>query len=99
MALTTTISGRYLRNFAVLSKNALSYSSPSMTKGPPPAPRRPLVPKSRETPPMRKPGSAPVSASAQAVMNDVVVLPCVPATTIGRAFQRNSSRTISGSEQ
>ena len=33
--LTTAMSGRYFRNFAVLSKNALSYSSPSMTKSRP----------------------------------------------------------------
>ena len=33
------MSGRYFRNFAVLSKNALSYSSPSMTNSRP-CPRR-----------------------------------------------------------
>ena len=36
---TTAMSGRYFRNFAVLSKKALSYSSPSMTKSRP-CPRR-----------------------------------------------------------
>ena len=33
--LMTAMSGRYFRNFAVLSKYALSYSSPSMTKSRP----------------------------------------------------------------
>jgi hypothetical protein len=39
MLLTTAMSGRYFRNFAVLSKNALSYSSPSMTNSRPPPTR------------------------------------------------------------
>ena len=39
MLLMTAMSGRYFRNFAVLSKNALSYSSPSMTKSRPPPTR------------------------------------------------------------
>ncbi len=39
MLLMTAMSGRYFKNLAVLSKNALSYSSPSMTNG---APRRPM---------------------------------------------------------
>ena len=97
MPLTTTICGRYFRNLAVLSKNALSYSSPSMTNGPPPT--RPLACRSRATPPTRYPASTPASFNAQAVMNEVVVLPCVPATTIGRRPRRNVSRTSSGSEQ
>ena len=97
MPLTTTMSGRYFRNLAVLSKNALSYSSPSITNGPPPT--RPLAGRSFDTPPTRNPASTPASFSAQAVMNDVVVLPCVPAMTIGRRPRRNLSRTSSGSEQ
>ena len=44
-------------------------------------------------------GPGPPCASSHPASAVVVVLPCVPATTIDRAPHRNCSRTASGSEQ
>ena len=92
------MSGRYFRNFAVLSKKALSYSSPSITNSRP-CPNRQLEPKLPVTPPMRKLGSRPPSVSSHAASDAVVVLPWVPATTMDRRSQSHVSRTVSGSER
>jgi hypothetical protein len=50
-------------------------------------------------PPTSTLGSRPADVSSQPTMEVVVVLPCVPATTMDRAAHRNWSRTSSGSEQ
>jgi hypothetical protein len=81
------MSGRYFRNFAVLSKNALSYSSPSMTNSRPP-PMRKLPSKFSAMPPMNTLGSAPPWVNSHPVNDVVVVLPWVPAITTERAAQR-----------
>jgi hypothetical protein len=50
-------------------------------------------------PPTSTLGSRPAAVSSQPTSDVVVVLPCVPATTIERDAHRNCSRTSSGSEQ
>ena len=50
-------------------------------------------------PPTSTLGSRPPAVSSQPVSAVVVVLPCVPAITIERALQRNSSRIASGSDR
>jgi hypothetical protein len=62
-----------------LSKNALSYSSASITKNGVSV-MRAETPKFSGTPPIRKPGRNPACSSIQASIALVVVLPCVPAT-------------------
>ncbi len=71
--------GRYQTNFERLSKKAVSYSSASITKNGESV-RSAETWKFRGTPPMRKPGLRPALARIQASIDDVVVLPCVPAT-------------------
>jgi len=68
-------------NFGPLSKNAVSYSSPSITNAGP-FPIRHERGKLCGRPPMRNPGSFPAWSSVHASIAVVVVLPCVPATTI-----------------
>ena len=60
-----------------------SDSSASRTAHSPP-PHAALVPSARSSPPIRKAGSRPASASASAVIEAVVVFPWVPATAIDR---------------
>src|SRR5450759_1080821 len=75
-------------NLERLSKNAVSYSSASMTKnGEPPPPEgegrelsRAEMPKFCSTPPIKKLGFSPAYSSIHASIALVVVLPCVPAT-------------------
>ncbi len=94
----TTMSGRYFRNLADLSKNALSYSSPSMTKSRP-DPSRKLPSKFAAIPPISTVGSMPPAVSSHPARAVVVVLPCVPAMTMDRACHRKCSRMASGSER
>jgi hypothetical protein len=62
-----------------LSKNAVSYSSASITKQRP-CPARAEMPKFCGTPPTRKPGFKSAHSRIQASIDVVVVLPWVPAT-------------------
>ena len=85
-------------NLLRLSKKAESYSSPSMTKGPPFTPGWALSGRSRGTPPTSQPGSAPAARRRTAAMQVVVVLPWVPATTRLARSRSRRVRSSSGSE-
>ncbi|EKD72974.1 MAG: hypothetical protein ACD_45C00488G0001 [uncultured bacterium] len=72
-------------NLERLSKNALSYSSASMTK----KGSRPILaetPKFSGMPPIKKPGCNPAHSNIQVSMLVVVVLPCVPETAKTQRF-------------
>src|SRR3546814_9646307 len=68
-----TVRGRQCTNLLRLSKNAVSYSSASMTKYFE-VPSRAEMPKFCGTPPTRKPGASPACSSNQASSAEVVVL-------------------------
>ena len=73
------VRGRYQTNLERLSKNAVSYSSASITKkGESVASAETW--KLRAIPPMRKPGLSPPKARIHASIEAVVDLPWVPAT-------------------
>ncbi len=76
---STAVRGRYHTNLERLSKNAVSYSSASITKKCP-ALSRAEMPKLRGMPPIRNPGSRPLSSRIHASIDEVVLLPWVPAT-------------------
>jgi hypothetical protein len=84
-------------NFGPLSKNAVSYSSPSRTNGEP-VPSRYEFAKFLGSPPMRNPGASPAWSRTQASIEVVVVFPCVPATTIECRPGRNRSSIARGIE-
>ena len=94
----TAMSGRYFRNFAVLSKNALSYSSPFDDEVAAGAEPVAAVEVDRDAADQHASDRAPPAVSSHPVSAVVVVLPCVPAMTIERAFQRKCSRMASGSD-
>jgi len=82
---------------ARLSKNAVSYSSASITKNGF-SPSRALTPKSSAMPPIRKPGVRPANSRIQASRLVVVVLPCVPATASTQRSASTSRASHSGPE-
>ena len=100
MLFTTAMSGKYFRNFAVLSKKALSYSSPfddELAPAAEPIARAVVAEVAGDAAEQHaRVGSAAVNT--QPVSAVVVVLPCVPAMTIDRAPHRKCSRTASGSD-
>src|SRR3989338_7082842 len=98
------MNGRECQNFGPLSKNAVSYSSPSKTTYfPLPSLKVELM--FLMKPPTNILGSNPAVSRIQATIAVVVVLPCVPAITIAflccllrQGFEGhaiNSSRSIS----
>ena len=70
-------------------RNERSDSSASITAHSP-APQAAFVPAARSSPPITNAGSRPVSISASAAIDAVVVFPCVPLTAMVR-FMRDSS--------
>ena len=72
-------------NLLRLSKNAVSYSSASITKNGV-SPTRAETPKFCTIPPIKKPGVIPAYSSNHASILAVVVLPCVPATANTHEF-------------
>ena len=77
---STAVRGRYQTNLERLSKKAVSYSSASITKKRRLGERAPRRRSCARTPPMRKPGSSPAASRIHASIEEVVLLPCVPAT-------------------
>ncbi len=83
-----------------MSKKAVSYSSPSTTNSAP-FPSRHDWRKFSGTPPIKKDGSRPASVKTCARIDEVVVLPWVPATTTEclpsrKSFPNNDGNDSSG---
>jgi hypothetical protein len=72
-------------------KKERSDSSASITAHSP-APQAAFVPAARSSPPIRNAGSRPVSSSARAIIEAVVVFPCVPPTAIVLFIRDSSAR-------
>ena len=94
---STAVRGRYQTNFERLSKNAVSYSSASITKKGEGVARA-VTPKLRATPPMRNPGSRPPCSRIHASIEAVVLLPWVPATASTHLSMRTCSASHCGPE-
>ena len=85
-------------NLLLLSKNAVSYSSPSrMNQGE--SVNRAPCPRLDGMPPIRKEGLRPACSNTQASREVVVVLPWVPATTRECFPRMKHSLRSSGSAQ
>ena len=74
-------------------RNERSDSSASITAHSP-APQPAFVPAARSSPPITKAGSRPVSISASAAIEAVVVFPCVPLTAIVALHPRQLTEEV-----
>ena len=86
MFVMTAIDGQSIRNDRSLSSASATMNSP--------LPRRALLPKALNRPPITAVGSSPARSSARAIIDVVVVFPCEPATAIENR-SRISSASIS----
>ena len=73
--MTTATSGAYARNEPSDSSASATNAGPAPSRPPPSGPSA-----ENTVPPIAKDGSAPACSSAVAIIADVVVLPCAPAT-------------------